>query len=135
MHCIHCYYQVKNYLPSLSAAMGGFPLSQTIWRVCIGLHALPRFMVTAMYYRYLTSIILTRHVAWAVLACLLNILENLGLIGLTYVSSRENYRKTFANSFSSKHVAVVLSQLFFHNKKNILTRMSALFRQQSLNGF
>jgi len=83
---------VKNYLPSLSAAMGGFPLSQKIWRICIALHALPRFMVAAMYYRYLTSIIMTRHIAWAILACILNILENLGLIGLTYVSSRENYR-------------------------------------------
>lgn len=44
-----------------------------------------------MYYRYLKSIVFGRHVIWAATACLLNVLENLGLIGLTYVSSKENY--------------------------------------------
>lgn len=44
-----------------------------------------------MYYRWLKSIVFTRHIMWAATACILNIFENLGLIGLTYVSSKENY--------------------------------------------
>ncbi|OXA62655.1 post-GPI attachment to proteins factor 2 [Folsomia candida] len=116
----HC--GVRNYLPSLSAAMGGFSLSQTVWRVCIALHAAPRFIVTGMYYRYLKSIVFGRHVIWAATACLLNVLENLGLIGLTYVSSKENYRiheKCFIIFMVCSELYMVIMCLLLHRCRNI----------------
>ncbi|ODM95679.1 Post-GPI attachment to proteins factor 2, partial [Orchesella cincta] len=116
----HC--GVKNYLPSLSAAMGGFQVSQTIWRICIALHAAPRFMVTGMYYRYLKSIILGRHIAWVALACVLNVLENMGLIGLTYVSSKENYRiheKCFIIFMVSSELYMLIMCALLYRSRNI----------------
>ncbi|CAG7827823.1 unnamed protein product [Allacma fusca] len=85
----HC--GVRNYLPSLSAAMGGFSLSQTVWRICIALHTAPRFLITRMYYGYLKSVIYSKFLLLARLACFFNVLENFGLVGLTYVSSKDNY--------------------------------------------
>ncbi|CAL8082080.1 unnamed protein product [Orchesella dallaii] len=116
----HC--GVKNYLPSLSAAMGGFQVSQIIWRICIALHAAPRFMVTGMYYRYLKSIILGRHIVWVVLACVLNVLENMGLIGLTYVSSKENYRiheKCFIIFMVSSELYMLIMCALLYGSRNI----------------
>jgi len=85
----HC--GVRNYLPSVSAAMGHFPVSQTVWRVCIALHAAPRFAISDMYYRYLKAMLFSRTLPFTRITCALNVLENIGLIGLTYVSSTENY--------------------------------------------
>ena len=99
--------QVRNYLPSISAAMGGFTVAQTVWRICIALHAAPRFLITRMYYSYLKCVICEGSMRWARLACFFNTLENLGLVGLTYVSSKENYSE-FLYSYISKFLDAFL---------------------------
>ncbi|XP_035683050.1 post-GPI attachment to proteins factor 2-like isoform X1 [Branchiostoma floridae] len=87
----HC--KVANYLPSISAAIGGLTPERYIWRAGIALHTAPRYMVTLMYYNFYRS----RSAAPAVwyqllykLTCLLNIVEVSSLVVLTYVSSTEN---------------------------------------------
>ncbi|XP_067120190.1 post-GPI attachment to proteins factor 2 [Centruroides vittatus] len=87
----HC--QVSNYLPSISAAIGGYTPQRYVWRIGIGLHAAPRYIVMFMYYSYYSNLILNE-VIWqrlVTLACILNGIEITCLIGLTYVSSSENY--------------------------------------------
>ncbi|XP_078480911.1 acyltransferase PGAP2-like [Lampetra planeri] len=73
----HC--QVPNYLPSISASIGLSPECH-IWRICIGLHSAPRLLVAFTYFNLLNCL----NLAFA-------LIENLGLLLLTYVSSIETY--------------------------------------------
>lgn len=120
--------QVRNYLPSISAAIGDFTPQRYIWRVCICLHSAPRFMVACLFYNYYTSFRVSYMPALykfcAGLTCLLHVLENLALVLLSYVSSTENYRKTFVFFFSEvlstmkivqQYCDVYLMSLYFLN--------------------
>lgn len=77
----HC--NVPNFLPSMSAAIGSYGPQRYVWRLAIALHSSPRYLVAYIYY--------TKHKSKFVLT--LNWLELSGLLGLTFVSSTENYRK------------------------------------------
>lgn len=91
----HTHCKVPNYLPSISAAIGGFTPQRYIWRTCIGLHSAPRFMVAIAYYNFHMSLELAQHSKTygiiAAVACFLHIIENAALLGLTYVASNENH--------------------------------------------
>ncbi|XP_033954036.1 LOW QUALITY PROTEIN: post-GPI attachment to proteins factor 2 [Pseudochaenichthys georgianus] len=86
----HC--QVPNYLPSISASISLSPECH-IWRFCIGLHSAPRLLVAFTYFKFYKtrfaskfseSLLSALNLAFA-------LLENLGLLLLTYVSSSETY--------------------------------------------
>ncbi|XP_028322429.1 post-GPI attachment to proteins factor 2-like isoform X2 [Gouania willdenowi] len=85
----HC--QVANALPSISAAISLTP-QRYIWRGCVGLHSAPRFLFSFMYFslyqRRLQGALL-RLLGLMVLLC--SLMENSGLLLLTYVASTENY--------------------------------------------
>ncbi|XP_052828369.1 post-GPI attachment to proteins factor 2 isoform X2 [Octopus bimaculoides] len=87
--------EVPNYLPSISAAIGGFTPQRYVWRACIGLHCAPRFLVAFTYYNFHMSVRLAEknklYGHLAAVACVLHIIENLALLGLTYVASNENH--------------------------------------------
>ncbi|GAB1601632.1 post-GPI attachment to proteins factor 2-like [Argonauta hians] len=89
----HC--RVTNYLPSISAAIGGFTPQRYVWRACIGIHCAPRFLVAFSYFNFHMSMRLAEknnlYGFLAVVACVLHIIENLALLGLTYVASSENH--------------------------------------------
>ncbi|GFR06002.1 post-GPI attachment to proteins factor 2 [Trichonephila clavata] len=87
----HC--QVRNYLPSISAAIGSFSPQRYIWQICVAIHSAPRYLVVGMYYTHLCDILLTGAL-WNYLALLIFLLqatEVTSLLGLTFVSSSENF--------------------------------------------
>ncbi|KAK3100602.1 hypothetical protein FSP39_022374 [Pinctada imbricata] len=89
----HC--KVPNYLPSISSAIGGYTPQRYVWRLCIGLHAAPRFMIAAAYYSYHTQFHVGKrndlYRTLSKLCILLHVVENFALVGLTYISSIENH--------------------------------------------
>ncbi|CAH1776586.1 unnamed protein product [Owenia fusiformis] len=88
----HC--GVPNFLPSTSSAIGGFTPQRYIWRICIGLHCAPRFMVAVIYYNFHMAQSGNKGGTYGIAVlvnCALNVLENICLICLSMVSSTENY--------------------------------------------
>jgi hypothetical protein len=115
--CVSCNigswrWQARNYLPSASAAIGGFKLSETFWKFCIGIHAAPRFAVAGMYNGYLKSVLPKDCLLKIRVACILYITEIIFLIALTFVTSVENYGKQIMPkyvSWSWQEVTISLS--------------------------
>ncbi|GAB6023933.1 Post-GPI attachment to proteins factor 2 [Chamberlinius hualienensis] len=86
----HCH--VTNYLPSISAAIGGFEPQRYIWRILIALHATPRILIGVLYWMYY-NVKLGRDKNYKTiinLTALTYIIEVSSLIGLSYIASIEN---------------------------------------------
>lgn len=87
----HC--QVPNYLPSISAAIGTFSPQKYVWQICVAIHSAPRFLVVGMYYSHLCDI-LFKEAMWQWLASVIFLIQTTevtSLLGLTFVSSSENF--------------------------------------------
>ncbi|XP_006808352.1 post-GPI attachment to proteins factor 2-like [Neolamprologus brichardi] len=82
---------VSNYLPSISSSVAHVP-ERYIWRVCIGLHSAPRYLMSFAYFSFYRGRFSGRERLLSGLALLCGLAENTGLLLLTYVSSKENHR-------------------------------------------
>lgn len=91
--------QVPNYLPSISAAIGGYVPQRNVWRICIALHAFPRFLIACAYFHYHMQFLVEKwkrcYTILAGLCTLLHVVENFALVVLTYISSLENRGLSF----------------------------------------
>ena len=91
--------QVYNVIPSISSITGISP-QRYIWRIVIALHVGPRFLTSLVYHRFylnqlsrVSQLKRKSYLCHVWLALSLNLIEQAALIGVTYVSNRENYRK------------------------------------------
>lgn len=111
--------KVRNYLPSLSAAIGDFPISQAVWTLCILIHAPPRFLFGSMYLKYFEIIVPTHLYKWAYFAWILSVLEISGLVGLSVITSRHNlpfHASCFATFLISSELYMVF-QCFLQSSR------------------
>ncbi|KAK7496502.1 hypothetical protein BaRGS_00012154 [Batillaria attramentaria] len=85
---------VYNFLPTISAAIGGFTPQRYVWRICIAMHAPQRIMAAVAYYIFHTSVHLSHrnelYRTLAALVSLLHVIEVMSLVGLSMISSTEN---------------------------------------------
>ena len=111
-----------NYLPSLSAAIGDFSFSKSIWIFCVTLHAPPRFLYAYMYLQYLKTIIHKRYMFWVNLAFFLNVIENISLLGLSYISSKASlplHALNFVMFLLSSGFYMIIMCILLHRCRNI----------------
>lgn len=83
--------QVSNLLPSISAAIGNFSPQKYVWRTGIGIHSAPRFIYAVMYRSLHRTVLPAKYRLLADVAFVLEFVEDTSLLGLTMVSSSENY--------------------------------------------
>ncbi|KAK4288980.1 hypothetical protein Pmani_038025 [Petrolisthes manimaculis] len=87
----HC--GVPNYLPSISSSIGEFVPQRYIWRIAIAVHSAPRFLLASMYHSFMNRVLpVDPFYKKAVrFTTLLNVVEIIALLCLSFVSSKENY--------------------------------------------
>ncbi|XP_078369878.1 acyltransferase PGAP2-like [Oculina patagonica] len=140
---------VPNYLPSISAAVGGYMPEKFIWRVGIALHCLPPIFISpTIFYKHYKETQsgrrynLTTWWFWPlnVINCILQVVENGALLTLTYVSSTDNLDVHEAGSIVFMVSAMlymflscILSWLTANKPMN--TEEYALFRRKILITF
>lgn len=108
----HC--NVRNYLPSISAAIGNYQPQRFVWQLAILIQVIPRLTVTYQYYRLYEVIVRKNRRPIAYTACIFNVVENLALVGLSLWTSIDDYGKECQDD----ECFVVLSQLTenFHSR-------------------
>lgn len=135
--------QVYNFIPSISAVTGIFPQCY-LWRITIALHCTPRFIMGSMYsnlyHQHMKSVTSTSFSSYNFLVKLtywLHFTENLSLIGVTYISNKDNYRMYLLNltsvvaSLSSRWGLIILYIYFIlqlYTRSYLLYSCSAQWR-------
>lgn len=132
----HC--RVNNYLPSTSAAIGTNSPQVFIWRLCIALHCGPRFLIAFIYKDHYMSALNLKNVSSGHflinLIFYLNIIENMALVLLTFVSSKENYEfheKSFITFLVTSELYMILTLIL--SKKLILEAAYSIKEKSSFN--
>ncbi|XP_050299413.1 post-GPI attachment to proteins factor 2-like [Anthonomus grandis grandis] len=85
----HC--QVFNFLPSISAAIGNFSPQREIWQTAMTLQLFPRILVAREYLNHHHKMLHSEHMWMGYMAFILNIVENISLITLSFFTSSRYY--------------------------------------------
>ncbi len=94
---------VHNFMPSISGAVCMRPLLH-LWRFCVLLHAVPRFLTCHLYYHWHLSLVKPAD-NWknynnlAAIIYFFDITDVLSLCGLTIVSTVDNFRTFNSHKF------------------------------------
>ncbi len=103
------YLQVPNIVPSISAVIGGVTPERYVWRFGMALFGIPQIFNSFLYYNFFGECSLASEKWYRVLnriVWLLFVVQNLALLGLTYVSSIEYFRK-FLCSFLYRNYCTI----------------------------
>lgn len=87
-------FQVPNIVPSISAVVGGVTPERYIWRLGMAFFSFPRMFDAFLYFNFFSHSPLNSELWYSSLNKLVfvvHVLQYLGLFGLSYVSSTENY--------------------------------------------
>jgi len=129
----HC--NVRNYLPSISAAIGNYQPQRLVWQLAILIQVIPRLSVIYQYYRLYDVIVRRNRRPIAYTACIFNVVENLALVGLSLWTSIDDYEihKTCFITFIATSECYMCMTYFIN--KNALRNVGKLSRTQqtSLN--
>ncbi|BES94956.1 post-GPI attachment to proteins factor [Nesidiocoris tenuis] len=116
----HC--KVQNFLPSISAAIGNYRTQRFVWGTAIAIHALPRFMFAGFHRQYYRDVLNPKAQKLALAACILNVIENIALIGLTFITSAYNYaihEKCFMTFMITSEVYMALTCYLLSKERRI----------------
>ncbi|XP_041450694.1 post-GPI attachment to proteins factor 2 [Drosophila obscura] len=117
----HC--DVVNYLPSVSAAIGNYEPQKTIWRLAIFLHLPLRLAVAKMYLEYYKEHIRRSRRLLGILACFLNVVEDLALFCLSFWTSADSYethRNAFVVFIACSECYMLISYLLNRNARKVV---------------
>ncbi|XP_067663240.1 post-GPI attachment to proteins factor 2-like isoform X1 [Haliotis asinina] len=113
---------VTNFIPSISAVTGITPQSY-LWRICVALHSTPRFAVAVIYYNMYKNLsnVVSKEYRGLFLKLIrlnywLNFIENSTLVGVTYISNRDNYpihEKLFVVFMTASLCYMLLNTIIF----------------------
>lgn len=100
----HC--KVINYLPSVSTSIGNFAPQKYVWRVALGLHSTPRYLLAYLHFILVHSDQLTFTFSFIEITCLL---------GLSFVSSIDDFGEVhFKNINNYQFIFYNVHLLFFY---------------------
>lgn len=111
----HC--DVRNYLPSISAAIGNYEPQKMVWRMSIVFHLPFRLAVAHIYMKYYKEHIRKNRRLFANVAVSLNVIENFALLSLSLWTSSDSYdmhRNAFCTFIASSELYMLIS--YFLNK-------------------
>lgn len=115
----HC--EVDQIAPSISSVIGGFTPQKQVWNTCIGISSTPRILLAVLYFRYFQERLAVgrRTSKLVTFNFVLNVIENLSLLGLSFVSSSEIFvlHKIFFFTFMvTSMMSMVLTMGFLYRK-------------------
>ncbi|XP_008467943.2 post-GPI attachment to proteins factor 2, partial [Diaphorina citri] len=115
-------FQVPNYLPSVSAAIGNYTLQRIVFTSAIVLHTGPRIIYLLAYQEYYREVLKRRSLYLAQIAALLNIIEIVSLLALTLVPSAVNYpihEKCFITFILTSEVYMIVTCWIYKKERQL----------------
>ncbi|ENN73716.1 post-GPI attachment to proteins factor 2 [Dendroctonus ponderosae] len=128
----HC--QVYNALPSISAAIGNFSPQREIWQTAMTLQLFPRILVAREYLNHHHKMLHSKNMWMGYLAFILNIVENISLITLSFFTSSKFYavhEKAFVTFILVSEIYMLLICIVQSRYKRPL-RLSLLWKKRCM---
>ena len=124
----HC--EVPQFAPSISAVIGGFSPQTYIWKIAIALSSAPGFLFARLYHRFYRERLTLGPNTHKLISLnfLLNTLENLSLVGLSFVPSDDIFvvhEVFFITFLLTSMLSQLLTSFYFHSRCGFQPRSQA----------